>query len=357
MMNNDVILKVSHKPFVYFATSIGNSALFMTILLMFQVLMLFITKSYDSLLILLATLLGIFVAKFASFLFHKKFYFHPVSTLLHGLIIGFLLPSTYSPISVFCIIFFVMLILYSAFTGFADSWFNPVVLIVAIAWLFSISSFPTFQISRADLFSNNPSLLLIQNGTFPIMPLDSKITDFLNKHVFELFGMSVPEGYVSLFWDTHSVIPAFRFNVISLLSSVILISYGIVNPVIPGIYLLTYLLLVLFGIPIFIPGMPGNGDMLLALLSSGTLFCTVFILQWYGTTPLTMWGKICYGFIGGLIAFLIIGCGTSPIGSVFTVLILNVFSLFVQFFENELSKAKMHLLLHKMESMETKESL
>ena len=34
-----------------------------------------------------------------------------------------------------------------------------------------------------------------------------------------------------------------------------------------------------------------QGDMLLALLTSGTLFCATFLMQWYATIPVTVFGK------------------------------------------------------------------
>ena len=75
------------------------------------------------------------------------------------------------------------------------------------------------------------------------------------------------------------------------------------------------------------------GDIFLALLTSGVLFSTLFLLQWYGTTPQTLWGKALYGFTAGVCAFLIIGCGMSPVGYVFVVLLMNLFSVMVQVIE------------------------
>ena len=68
--------------------------------------------------------------------------------------------------------------------------------------------------------------------------------------------------------------------------------------------------------PVFSGGVPMQGDMILALLTSGTLFAAFFLMQWFGTIPMTRRGKIIYGFAGGIIAFIFSGCGTSPIGSI-----------------------------------------
>lgn len=342
---NDTYHTVFLRPFVYLSSSVRNSTRGICLVLLLQIAMLFITRSYDSLIVIAASCAGVFLARFINMLTRKVYYFHVVTTFVQGLIIGFFTPSSYPPVEIFIISLAVMLVVDYAFSGFSDSWVNPVAVIVAAAWMFNITSFPSFQIRMEDLLSNNPSLILIQNGTIPVSSFDSKITASLNNSIFSLFGVSIPDGYISMLWDTHSVIPAFRFNLISLLSSIILISFDVISPIIPACYITVYSLLVFFAEPLFAAGMSGNGDILLALLTSGTIFSSIFLLQWYGTTPVSVWGKTCYGCLAGVIAFLLIGCGTSPVGSVFTVIIINVISLLIQLVEYEFSRRKMQKLV------------
>ena len=73
--------------------------------------------------------------------------------------------------------------------------------------------------------------------------------------------------------------------------------------------------------------------MLLALLTGGTLFCTLYVLAWYGTLPVTLPGKIIYGLFSGAAAFFIMGGGTSPVGYVYTILIMNMVSPVIQVIE------------------------
>lgn len=84
-----------------------------------------------------------------------------------------------------------------------------------------------------------------------------------------------------------------------------------------------------------------QGDMLLAYLTSGTLFCAVFVIQWYGTAPLTITGKTIYGIICGILAFLIAGCGTSSEGMIFTVLAANIISPLIQAEEDRYNKKRL----------------
>ena len=73
---------------------------------------------------------------------------------------------------------------------------------------------------------------------------------------------------------------------------------------------------------------------ILAILSSGTLFASAFILQFPGTVPVTKNAKVLFGLLAGLIAFLVSGPGTSPIGMAYTVLICNVFNLLLRSLED-----------------------
>ena len=153
--------------------------------------------------------------------------------------------------------------------------------------------------------------------------------------IFKLAGISIPDGYVSLLWDNGSIIPAFRFNLITIVSSLVLVSFDFIEALIPVIFLFVYSILVRFVSPLVLGGVPLQGDIILALFTSGTLFSTLYILQWYGTTPISLWGKIIYGICAGIVAFLIMGFGTSSVGYVFMVLIMNLVSPVMQIMEDK----------------------
>ena len=146
--------------------------------------------------------------------------------------------------------------------------------------------------------------------------------------------MALPEGYVSLFWDTNSLIPAFRFNLLTIIATIVLISYGGIKWIIPCVFLFVYGALVrIFGLFPF-GGILYKGDILLAIFSSGTIMTAFLLLQWPGTIPLSIIGKVIYGLLAGIFAFLIMGCGTSPIGAMFVILITNTLSTIIQFIED-----------------------
>ena len=326
-------------PFKYLRPSIRTEACFFLFLLFPQILLLALTGSFRSLIVILSSVLANLLAEAIDLKFQEKDKFDWFVCLIRGILTGLFLPSSFPVLPVFFIAFFTLLVSRYILGGFANSWVNPVAIAVAVCYLVGMKFFPSVSLSITDLQSRNPALALIQNGTFPINSFDLRITAFLNQRIFSLFKVSIPDGYISLLWDSHSLIPAFRFSLLTVLSSVVLLGFDIVNPIIPACFVFTYGLLVKFVSPFFYNGPLFQGDVILALFTGGTLFCAFFLLQWHGTTPLTNRGKYFYGIFGGIIAFLIAGTGTSSSGMIFTVLILNIVALLIQNAEN-LSSAK-----------------
>lgn len=325
-------------PFTYLRPSVLTEAYIVLTLLLLQVLMLFITKSYSSLLIIFACLLASYAVDFLNNEENYKNKFVIVASSIRAIFTGLLLPSNFPPGAVFLIAFLVLFINKHTLGGFSNSWVNPAAITVALCWIIGVNFFPAVELPGTAFQSRNIALLLIQNGTFPLNSFDVSVTNFLNRKLFSLFGVSIPEGYFSLLWDSHASIPAFRFNLLTILSSIILLGTDVLNPIIPAIFIFTYGILVKIFAPVFYDGKLFQGDLILALLTSGTLFCTFFLLQWHGTTPFTNRGKWVYGFLAGILAFFILGIGLSPAGFAFIILITNILSLFIQSVENHFHK-------------------
>lgn len=339
MKNKESLYKsVFLGPFTYLRPSVRTEACIVLGLLLLHVLMLFVTKSFSSILIILASLLASYAVDFINRERNYKKVFVIISSTIRGLMIGLLLPETFPPFAVFFIAFFVLFINKYALGGFSNSWVNPAAITVAICWIIGVKFFPVVELPQNAFQSRNIALLLIQNGTFSLNSFDVTVTNFLNRRLFSFLGVSIPEGYFSLLWDSHSAIPAFRFNLITIVSSIILLGTDVLNPIVPSVFIFTYGILVKVVAPVFYGGELLQGDIILALLSSGTLFCTFFLLQWHGTVPFTNRGKWIYGFSAGLLAFFILGIGLSPAGFAFIVLVTNILSLFIQSVENHFLK-------------------
>lgn len=323
-------------PFSFLTPSITNISTTILILLVPQILLLFLTKSFSSIILIIVSIIASVLAEFTSNKIRHINTLFDLTAIVQGLFIGMFIPQSYPIIPVLLIVYLSLLMIKYIFGGNAESWINPTAYTVIIIYFLGISFFPELLITKNYLESGNPGLQLIQNGDIPVLNFDSSLTFWLNTHIFSHLGIEIPTGYLSMFWDTQSMIPAFRFNILTLFSSMLLISVGIINWIVPTSFLAIYGILVrLFSQTLF-TGIVGQGDLLLALLTSGTLFTAFFIVDFYGTTPITNLGKLIYGITVGIIAFFITGCGTSPIGSMFTVLFANVVSPIIQLFEDKI---------------------
>ena len=321
--------KINVRPFVYNRPSVSDVCIKVLVLLSLQVLSLLITGSFDSFFIVLVSFSGaLLVSLLNTFVFKKEFY-KSLTILIQGIVIGLLLPAGYPLVGTFCLSFVFLFFSRCLLFKHINSWIN-----VVVSYFVGTHFFPDFLITTDLLCLRNPSTYMIQNNVFPIYEFDIAVTNFLNNTVFSLFKVTIPNGYVSMFIDTQSIIPAFRFNLLTILSSVILFS----DKSFSGI------------IPFFFGGIIGQGDILLAFLTGGTLFCIVFMIQWYGTAPITIWGKISFGVISGILAFFIMGCGTSPIGMVYTVLIGNVVNMMIRFFEERQNHILLNSIVRKIKS-------
>ena len=335
--------RISVKPFVYNIPSISSVSIRFIILLSLQVVMLAVTKSYSALIVVLATLIGAAGAATVNYFVSKEPLFNIMNIVIQGLLIGLLLPESFPPFTAFVISFSTLVISRCIVFKSVNSWLNSTTIAVIIAWYVGRNFFPTFEVSGELLCLRNTSVYLLENGTFPIYSFDSSITSFLNKYIFDIFHINIPEGFISLFWDSHSIIPAFRFNLLTIISSIIIFSDNSFSLIIPTVFLCVYGIMVRLFVPFLFGGNFNQGDIILAFLTSGILFCCVFLIQWYGTIPVTVQGKICLGILSGIIAFLIIGCGTSPVGMVYTVLLTNLLCMLIRVFEekhNELITGK-----------------
>ncbi len=334
------------KPFKYLAYSEKTNSIIVLSFLIPQIILLITTRSYANLLVILTTVSASMAVELLSTIKAPKRSFSFINAAIAGMLTGLFLPATFPLAAAFLICLISLYCCRRFIGGFGDCWLNTAAITVCMCWLLGAGLFPSYQITGEILLTRNPALELIQNGTFPIISADTRITASLNKLIFSWFGVSIPEGYVSLFWDTHSLIPAFRFNFITLLTSIVLISFDIIKPLVPGLFLLVYGLLVHFAGPLFYSGSPGQGDLILAMCTSGVLISALFMLQTAGTTPMTSLGKAIYAVFGGILAFFIIGAGTSPAGSVFTVICMNLFSPFIQKIERwvELRKIRNQML-------------
>ncbi|MCQ2578123.1 MAG: RnfABCDGE type electron transport complex subunit D [Treponema sp.] len=329
------------RPYIYRTSSITSTCIKMAVLLLLQLAVLVYTGSYAAVHVILCSFLGAVLAGVVQYYVSHVPLYTLFPSLLAGLLSGFLFPENYPRFAALILVFFLILIINFVFSGFVNNWVNPVILITVLAWFTGKKYFPSILIDLDSLFSRNPSLMFVQDSKLAFGFLDSPVTDFLNKTIFGWFKVSLPNGYLSFFWDNHSIIPAFRFNFLNIISSIVLFSDDTSDALVPSLFLFVYLVLVRLFAPFVAGGALNTGDMILALFSSGTLFFAVFIIGWFGTLPMTLSGRIILGIFAGLTAFLVTGAGTSFTGMTFTVLLCNLVNLFIRMIEDKKNMAKL----------------
>ncbi len=337
-------ITISLKPYIYEKPSVSAVSLKILILLSLQIIMLFISKSFNAIIVIGCSTLGSLLASLIHYLFNRKNKFLILTNLIQGIIIGMLLPETYPPLTVLFISLITLLIFKYIFEDSENFWINIISVSVLVAYFIGKKYFPDFLITREYFNTKNPSILLINNGVFPIYDFDNGITGFLNNILFSKFKVNLPQGLISMLWDTHSIIPAFRFNLLTIVASIILFSDNSFSLLIPTLFVTFYALLVRLLFPLLTGGEFNTGDITLAILTSGTLFVSVFMIQWFGTHPMTIVGKLIYALFAGLAAFFIVGCGTSPIGMIYVVIICNILNLLIRYIEEN----RMDRLMNRM---------
>lgn len=350
MKRNDFDYKIKKtpvllKPYFFIKPSYSAVSIRILIMLLIQMLLLLFTKSYSALIVILSSVAGGLCAYGLNYINKRFQLFTLIPLITQGIFIGMLLPQTFPPLVVFLLSFLVLSIERIIFDNKAQSWVNIICVTVILASFIGSTYFPGFQVTRDILSIKNPSVLLIKSGAFPVYDFDAPICNILNSTVLYWFKVTLPEGVISLLWDSQSIIPAFRFTFLTLISSIFLFADNGYSLTIPTIFVVVFGLLVRFLLPVMVHGPLAQGDLLLAFCTSGTVFFAVFIIQWCGTCPVTKIGKVIYGFASGVIAFFIMGCGTSSVGMCYAVLICNVLNLLIRVIEEKQDEIKVNKLV------------
>jgi electron transport complex protein RnfD len=325
---------VTPAPFILTRPSVSSMTLVIACTLIPQLCMLAYHGDYSALLTVAMALVGSIVAELIYSLPTRKKIAIDAATILAGLLAGLLLPSTLNPALAFMVSFVGIMVSRNLFGGSGAFWMNPVAVTVAIAFIGNASLFPAQIVTGDGIRTVGDAFGVFKLENFAQIANDQMVTGTANTGILRLFGIKLPEGYVTLFWNAPSQIPAFRYNAITLAASIILIAMNVIDWIVPLAYLATYGLAVYFFSLLPLIGTPTSGDILFAFFTGGTLFIAFYLLPEYSTNPRTRVGKIISGILAGIIAFCVAGPGGSPVGGVFTVILINAINPVIEYLEN-----------------------
>ncbi|MGP1454849.1 MAG: RnfABCDGE type electron transport complex subunit D [Treponema sp.] len=325
-------------PFIYTSMNTIHIARLCLVLLAAQIVAMAATQDIAGITNIFFTVLGVFSAAFLTRFFeHKKIY--DIHTLLTGVLIGFFLPTDSGFMFSFTIAFMSYFLSWGIFGGKGGSWINPVMLAVCIASLSQpdifMRSVPAIQAGAPDSMFNALEAAGFQHNAF-----DKNITPMLNSVFLHSAGVTLPEGYITLFILFPSTIPACRYNILTIIASIILFATGALTKT------LAFTCLILYGALIYIfsslpfSGTYGGGDILYAWLTGSTLFSVFFTINDFGSIPRSTMGRFFLGCIMGILCFFIAGPAPSPTSIAFAVLLSNCVSPIIEQTETYYYKKK-----------------
>lgn len=250
-----------------------------------------------------------------SYMRHKRSMI--LSAVLEGVITSMILPASMSPIQA-CLLTFICTLAAASMAPRTSAMTHR-----------SVLNVPALVACTAWIVGESGSSGMV---SFPSCgALGVSMMDTLNSSIFSVFGITVPDGYMSLFWKASQIdAAACRFNVITLLSSLVMFSCGMADGMVTSVFLFVYLALVrLAG-----PAVYGSGDILVSALTGGTLFCSVFVIERPGTLPLSRAGRLLYAVLCGILAFFIAGPLPKARSIPFVILCGNVLSILMMYMED-----------------------
>ena len=333
-------LSLMTAPFVYTRLPVLGMNIAVLSLLGIQILILAITADFYALLNITAAVMGVLcVENLLRYLASSKLSLS-LEMIISGLLIGFFMPTGIGFIFVFILSAFSVFIVKTVFGGTGRNWLNPVAFAVCAAYISRPEAFPPL-ISDFSLLREKGSIfaLMEANGLLKLKT-DFTVTSALNSLLLHGVGVTLPEGYISLFLNSTSSIPAFRYNIVTLMSSIILFSIRVADYILPAFFLTTYAILVwVFGM-VPVSNIYFTGDILSAVLTGGVLFAAFFVMTEPASSPKTKYGKAMSGFFTGLFAFFICAHGASPAGIFFAVILGNIISPLIERLEVKIQAKK-----------------
>ena len=327
---------VSPSPFVLTRPTVSRMSIIATATLVPQLLALAIENDTSALCIVAVSLAGCLLAQLLAAIPEHKNPFSDGTVLLSGLLIGLLLPDTLNPVVAFAAAFSGFLAARVVFGGNGSYWVHPVAVSVCIAWISQAALFPAQLVTADGMRVAGDAFSALKLDRFAQMPADQGLATTLNSGFLGMFGIQLPEGYITLFCNSPSAIPAFRYNLLTLAASIVLIAASAIDWIIPAVYLLTYGIATWFFSLLPFASAFSGGNILFAFLTSGTLFVAFYVLADFSTSPRTRTGKAFSGFIAGIAAFFICGPGGSAVGGAFTVILMNSINPVIEYLENKI---------------------
>lgn len=333
---------LSPAPYAYTGMNARHRAILILSLLSLQLIVMGIMHDFASILLIISAGAATTLASFLIGCMQGKGSFD-IHALVIGLLIGFFLPVKSGFVFSFLIAFMSYFFSWGVFGGKGSSWINPVMLAACIVPVCKPDCF--VQPVRFDQIASGGSVFAAMESSGLLRtPVDQYVTSIFNSTFLHGVGVTLPEGYIKLFIHYPSAVPAFRYNLLTLCSSIILLSAKTIHKTLPFTFLIVYGLLVYLFPSMEQSNIYGKGDILSALLTSGALFSAFFVMNDGGSIPRSWGGRFIAGMLTGIFAFCIAGPGAVPAGIPFAVLFVDCINPLIDWMEASFYKRKRGVL-------------
>jgi electron transport complex protein RnfD len=269
------------------------------------------------------------------------------STVASALVYVLLLPNQIHPVIAALGALFGVFIIKHSFGGLGANWLNPAVggwLFVRFSWpdafARALAGSPLDGVGQAVAKGlTDPSgspLALLKISAYKAGASDGVLTAALNNSLFSRLGAELPGGYIDLFSISGPGIIADRGIFALLLGTLVLTAFRSSRAWIPAVYLGVLLALVRgFGALPF-GGSVGNGDMLFALLTGGTLAAAFLLSADPATGPKSDPGTLAAVVASALLAFVCRFFGLDAYGAFIAVGLVNALTPLIRSVETRL---------------------
>jgi electron transport complex protein RnfD len=232
------------------------------------------------------------------------------SAAASAMVLTLMLPNHIHPVYAALGSAFAIVVVKHSFGGLGSNWLNPAL----GAWLFIRFSWPkAFDRALDGLTEDVP----LAGST-----VDNAVRAFLNKFIFPLFGTELPQGYIDLFSIKSPGIIADRAVLILVIGIAVIAAFEISR----SWFSILYLVVFCFFVRMAGAGEEGlwwNGDVILALLSGGTLVAAFILVVDPSSGAKSAIGNVVVVILAAILSFAFRYAGHAFYGAFFAVALVN----------------------------------
>jgi electron transport complex protein RnfD len=256
------------------------------------------------------------------------------SAAVTALVLTLLLPNRLNPALAALGAVFAVVVVKRSFGGLGANWLNPAVggwLFVRASWPLqfaaAMADSPTARladaVAKGSVDANGSPMAILRLAGLKTSAVDTAVSSALNAGLFGRWGAELPGGYIDLFAQNGPGLIADR-GWLGLIVAVLILSAGRVSrPAVPIVFLAVFLPAVRLTGALPFGGGWGQGDMLFALATGGTLLGAYLLAADPATGPKSAGGAWIVAATGAVLVTALRYFSADPFALVLAVALVN----------------------------------